>query len=729
MNTPEKQSKQSPVFSDPPPTEGGFSSWLDPVRSVSEDQARAVLKTIPVGFAGGVVPAGVIVWLIHPGGGAGSTSLWLWFAWMVIAHGIRVVLWIGARRDRAFAAHAAHWLVRLRLGVFVLGLSWAALPVLLSPSTPFEDLLVATVIAAVCGAGVAQQSSDASSALLFMLPPAVSLSVQLLGASDATLQAIGILSVLYFVFLGLAARRIHTSFRELSLLHSQAKQQSLHDELTGLPNRSAFHLRLHDAIARARRRGTEVAVGFIDLDGFKGINDTHGHDAGDQLLREISRRWRNALREPELIARLGGDEFAILIEEIDPLQAIKQLSAVFDRLEAVTSEPVVVSAHHTSLVSMTMGVSRYPYEGSEPDLLLRAADAAMYQLKARKTTRASWWQLGVQPNAAADSHTLTTDPYGSSARSLLAEVSGLLGRANPNFIEVFYADLEADPRSQAVLAGLDAVQRGHLKQHQSAYLEMLIDPEVSRDLLISRALQIGKAHSLSGVSPALLTRASVQYRKLIDQHLEIVGWPLVRRYPLLSLVESRLDDAFQTQFAAADAIAQSYMDVLSFSRAKSVDGSGLTLKMQLDAMAKLPGMAGAGWFRGRTDDALLLEHSASAQHPDLLANFFAAVATNGGEDQGGSPDSATASAWRTHRIARVDCWAADNASGYARALKLGLIIRSSATIPLLDAEGWVWAALALYGEYPNQFASTSMQQWMIAVQYQMGSLWVRRTVP
>lgn len=720
MSTPESQNKQAPGYPDVP-SEGRFSVGLNQAGDVSADQARAVLKTIPVGFAGGVVPAGVIVWLIHPEG-ADTVSLWLWFAWMVMAHGLRVALWIAARRDHAFTEHAAHWLIRLRLGVLVLGLSWAALPLLLSPVTPFDELLVATVIAAVCGAGVAQQSSDAPSALLFMVPPAVSLSVRLLGASDGTLQTVGILSLLYFVFLGLAARRIHASFLELSLLHAQAKRQSLHDALTGLPNRTAFHLRLQEAIARARRRGTEVAVGYIDLDGFKEVNDTHGHDAGDRLLREVTRRWRLALRETELIARLGGDEFAILIEEVDPREVVDQLSTVFGRLEAAMAKPVWVSAHQTAVIGMTMGVSRYPQDGSEPDLLLRAADAAMYQLKLRKATRTSWWQLGVQPSAAEPTHTQTTDPYGDRARGMLTEAAELLERSHPYFIEAFYADLEADPGSRAVLAGLDASQLTLLKQHQSAYLAMLVDPRTSRQALMQRAQQMGKAHSLSGVSPAMLTGASMRYRALIDRRLDHAEWSSARRHSLLALVESRLGDALQAQFEASDAIAKSYMDVLALPPLVRDERWHDVLQERLNAMARLPGISGVAWYAVRADATLGLERTASAHQSDAFTRFFDALGAQGGEAGRRQPDRASVLAWKTRRIARADAWLVDEADGYARALDLGLSIRCSAAIPLMNSADEVWAVLVLYGDYPGQFVPTSMQQWMLGMQHQWGSL-------
>ena len=121
-------------------------------------------------------------------------------------------------------------------------------------------------------------------------------------------------------------------FRDITALH-QANERfqylAFHDALTGLPNRALFHDRLEHAIERSRRDGMRVAVIFIDLDGFKGINDSLGHDVGDLLLKEIAERIRNrARRATDTVARLGGDEFTVLVEDINELPAAMTLRMI-----------------------------------------------------------------------------------------------------------------------------------------------------------------------------------------------------------------------------------------------------------------------------------------------------------------------------------------------------------------------------------------------------------------
>ena len=217
----------------------------------SIDQARVLLRSIPVGLAGSVVPAGVVAWLLHR-----HVSLWVllvWLALLVVAHAGRVAVWLAGRTEVRAGRNGRRWLRWLRLSVLGLGLAWAWLPVTMVPAQPFYELLIAAVILAVCGAGVAQQSSDATSALLLMLPPAATMSLRLLVSADATLRIFGGLTFIYFAYLTIATYRIQASFVELSRLHALASRQSLHDALTGLPNRLALQQRLEDALARAQR--------------------------------------------------------------------------------------------------------------------------------------------------------------------------------------------------------------------------------------------------------------------------------------------------------------------------------------------------------------------------------------------------------------------------------------------------------------------------------------------
>lgn len=163
---------------------------------------------------------------------------------------------------------------------------------------------------------------------------------------------------------------------------AKAQQENLehmayHDALTQLPNRTLLDDRLHQAVARANRSGEILAVCYFDLDGFKPINDTFGHDVGDQLLVELAHRVRSCLRETDTVARLGGDEFALLLCN---LQSVAECEQTLTRLLDAIKTPFAL-AEETVLVSASIGYTLFPFDNSEPDTLLRHADHAMYQAK------------------------------------------------------------------------------------------------------------------------------------------------------------------------------------------------------------------------------------------------------------------------------------------------------------------------------------------------------------
>lgn len=154
-----------------------------------------------------------------------------------------------------------------------------------------------------------------------------------------------------------------------------------HDPLTDLPNRGILLDRLTHAQENARRSGTRVTLLFIDLDGFKPVNDRFGHAAGDAVLVELAQRLRACVRESDTVARLGGDEFAVLFEDADALQVVQ----VWERVLAATQRGVVVAGHLLPL-SASAGIA---YGGPDDDAegLLRKADLAMYEAKARGKAR------------------------------------------------------------------------------------------------------------------------------------------------------------------------------------------------------------------------------------------------------------------------------------------------------------------------------------------------------
>ncbi|WP_230874623.1 sensor domain-containing protein [Methylomonas sp. LL1] len=160
--------------------------------------------------------------------------------------------------------------------------------------------------------------------------------------------------------------------------HQQTLERLAHfDPLTGLPNRSLFADRFSQAIAHSKRAGSLLAVCYLDLDNFKPVNDSFGHETGDELLIEVSLRIKSNLREYDTVCRLGGDEFALLLQD---LQSQQQCEETLRRIHDALADPFILSSHPV-WIGASSGVTVYPLDSAEPDILLRHADQAMYQAK------------------------------------------------------------------------------------------------------------------------------------------------------------------------------------------------------------------------------------------------------------------------------------------------------------------------------------------------------------
>jgi diguanylate cyclase (GGDEF)-like protein/PAS domain S-box-containing protein len=150
-----------------------------------------------------------------------------------------------------------------------------------------------------------------------------------------------------------------------------------HDELTGIPNRAHFHRAFEHALATTQRYGLRCALMLVDLDRFKNINDTIGHEAGDQLLKQVAARLRACLRDSDLIARLGGDEFVILMLDASTVEAV---NAVALKILEATSRPLLIDDQEF-LITASIGITTYPHDGNDLQTLLKNSDVAMYRAK------------------------------------------------------------------------------------------------------------------------------------------------------------------------------------------------------------------------------------------------------------------------------------------------------------------------------------------------------------
>lgn len=174
-------------------------------------------------------------------------------------------------------------------------------------------------------------------------------------------------------------RRVADRTAELAIATRELRRRALHDDLTGLPNRTVFWDRLTHRLSLADRRGAPFAVLFLDLDAFKSVNDTWGHAAGDQLLIDVAHRITGKLRAGDTAARVGGDEFVVLLDEVATGEAAL---AVARRLNEALHAPYDLAGHRYVSTS-SIGVAMGPAGMTTPDAMVAAADAAMYDAKRR----------------------------------------------------------------------------------------------------------------------------------------------------------------------------------------------------------------------------------------------------------------------------------------------------------------------------------------------------------
>lgn len=188
-----------------------------------------------------------------------------------------------------------------------------------------------------------------------------------------TATVIGVLATLYIILFFI----VRHADRVIKRQYEQIRHQASHDGLTGLPNRVLFHEMLAHAMARTQRTEKLLAVMFLDLDGFKNINDTLGHEYGDILLKKIAQRLTAVLRKGDLVARQGGDEFTILVQDIATVPSIVRIA---EQILAAVSETVIADGHAMQ-VTASIGIAVFPVDDVETSHLLRDADIAMYHAK------------------------------------------------------------------------------------------------------------------------------------------------------------------------------------------------------------------------------------------------------------------------------------------------------------------------------------------------------------
>ncbi len=512
-------------------------------------------------------------------------------------------------------------------------------------------------------------------------------------------------------------------------LEKQLEAQALHDALTLLPNKRALDLELGRALERARRRGRALFIGIFDLDDFKTVNGTLGHEAGDLALKEFARRLREQVRSSEFVARLGGDEFVILLEDFELPFAEEPLRAALRRLHAIVEEPLEPVPGHRFTLEMSLGLAAFPDDGKDGDDLLRQADQALFHLKAHKHDRAQWWQLASQRNDAEPELETHVDAYDSEAATLLAGAGDIFRDVAREFAASFHLQASSDGEAASVLASLSRTSVDLHRQLQGEHMVQLFGPSTTREALLARASRLGERHSLVGVDAALLSRSIALYRELLAERLNQTLMSARERYRILLLAERRLQDNLEGELQAMQRVTAAYLDLVATPlpdiRTLWVD----SLTTELSALGRLPGIAAVVLLRLNADGFLTVEHSAgeaSDEAERLLQGFEAQQQLI--RDVGERPGS-TVAAWRDGQILSVPNFQDDPrfASWWGLAGELGA--RSMLAIPVLDASGHMVAGLCAFGRYPNQFESQVMRQFSQSVGLRWEELWRRSALP
>ncbi|MDP1557909.1 MAG: EAL domain-containing protein [Nitrosomonas sp.] len=190
------------------------------------------------------------------------------------------------------------------------------------------------------------------------------LNISAIKTTDTEQESIGYVAIL-------------TDISTQKAMETQLQQMAFYDSLTSLPNRALFKELFNSAVASAKRNRQSIAILYIDLDGFKIINDTMGHSAGDELLQVVARKIGLNIRENDVLARLGGDEFALILQ---PINSIEDPTTAAGKINRLLEEPILIGAREV-FISASIGISLYPENGNTYEDLLMNADTAMYRAK------------------------------------------------------------------------------------------------------------------------------------------------------------------------------------------------------------------------------------------------------------------------------------------------------------------------------------------------------------
>ncbi len=523
--------------------------------------------------------------------------------------------------------------------------------------------------------------------------------------------------------LGAVVAQLDITERKQAEAHIQ--QLAFYDSLTGLPNRHTLEQYLPKAAARAQRYHKRYAVGFIDLDNFKPINDRWGHQAGDKLLKQLAGRLREILRETDFVARLGGDEFVVVFENLDPQNHLAELRTLLERLHRVVETPFDLGDEHQTLIDMTMGLA-IADKGDTIDALLRQTDAAMYQAKQHKAERTCWWWL-TGTTAIQEAPQAEIDPFGPIAQALLTNHEYFINRLIESFMDAFYGHFQSVPKAAKILSSLDENDLARWRRDQAEHLRFITSPQTTREALCERSRQRGRVLALMGVDSALMVSNFEFYQQQLVEALDRSTLHSQDRYRLLRVIVARHDINLQGQIRSITMVHDAYYSVLTEPLPEeAMHNWHDLLQSELDRLGNLPGVLAVLLMRPDALGRFIIEAMAGVSGKiaaKVVSRPDYQILTDPQHPRG---QGIVARAWRDLTIHDVADYLVGEGLGPWRKVAQKHGARSALAIPIRDKQGHAAVVLELFGIYPYQFSGNDFRRWGESLQHRYEVLWGQR---
>lgn len=323
-----------------------------------------------------------------------------WFIYSLLVALARIYITYLYKKQAAPEMQIIFWKRLFVVGALLGGISWGfAGSYLFWFASDIQQTLIILVVAGITSGAVPILAAEMSAAVAFLVATLLPLIVQLFFQEHTYVYSLFNITVItYFVYMLILSGRshrllkqtiglqfekealiknLHDTNEKFSLINKKMNLVETHDLLTGLANRKLFMLDLIEAIKRAEVSQKNLAILYMDLDNFKFINDAYGYEVGDQLLKMVTKRIQENLREPDILARLGGDELAIILEN---QTNIANVSKIAKQMCEVLANSFSIGDYHINM-SVSIGVSVYPIDGVKADVLIKKADKAMQYIK------------------------------------------------------------------------------------------------------------------------------------------------------------------------------------------------------------------------------------------------------------------------------------------------------------------------------------------------------------